>query len=36
MQSSSQIDQILRQKSEAKEIPGAVAIAATGKDVRVR
>jgi methyl acetate hydrolase len=33
MQSKAQIDQILRQKSDAKEIPGVVAIAATGKDV---
>jgi methyl acetate hydrolase len=33
MQSSSQIDQVLRQKSEAKEIPGVVAMAATGKEV---
>lgn len=33
MQSKAQIDQVLRQKSDAKEIPGVVAIAATGKDV---
>jgi methyl acetate hydrolase len=33
MQSKSQIDQMLRQKSDAKEIPGVVAIAATGKEV---
>jgi methyl acetate hydrolase len=33
MQSKAQIDQVLRQKSEAKEIPGAVAMAATGKEV---
>ncbi|KJC48123.1 1,4-butanediol diacrylate esterase [Bradyrhizobium sp. LTSP885] len=33
MQSKAQIDQVLRQKSEAKEIPGVVAIAATGKDI---
>src|SRR5690348_17797341 len=33
MQSKAQIDQILRQKSDAKEIPGVVAIAASGKDV---
>jgi CubicO group peptidase (beta-lactamase class C family) len=33
MQSSSQIDQVLRQKSEAQEIPGVVAMAATGKEV---
>jgi methyl acetate hydrolase len=33
MQSKTQIDQVLRQKSEAKEIPGVVAMAATGKEV---
>ena len=33
MQNSAQIDQILRQKCESKEIPGVVAMAATGKDV---
>jgi methyl acetate hydrolase len=33
MQSKAQIDQILRQKSDAKEIPGVVAIAATSKEV---
>jgi CubicO group peptidase (beta-lactamase class C family) len=33
MQSKAQIDQILRQKSDAKEIPGVVAMAATGNDV---
>jgi methyl acetate hydrolase len=33
MQSKAQIDQVLRQKSEAKEIPGVIAVAATGKDV---
>jgi methyl acetate hydrolase len=33
MQSKAQIDQILRQKSDAKEIPGVVAIAANGKKV---
>jgi methyl acetate hydrolase len=33
MQSKAQIDQILRQKSDAKEIPGVVAVAASGKDV---
>src|SRR5450432_2470280 len=33
MQSQAQIDQILRQKSEAREIPGVVAMAATGKEV---
>lgn len=32
MQSKSQIDQALRQKADAKEIPGVVAIAATGKE----
>jgi len=32
MQSKSQIDQLLRQMSDAKEIPGVVAIAATGKE----
>jgi CubicO group peptidase (beta-lactamase class C family) len=32
MQSKAQIDQILRQKCEAKEIPGVVAIAATGNE----
>src|ERR1700738_4600391 len=32
MQSKTQIDQILRQKCEAKEIPGVVAIAATGNE----
>jgi methyl acetate hydrolase len=31
--SKAQIDQILRQKSEAKEIPGVVAMAANGNDV---
>jgi CubicO group peptidase (beta-lactamase class C family) len=36
MHGSPQIDQILRQKSEAKEIPGVVAIAATGKEVIYR
>ena len=30
MQSKAQIDQVLRQKSDAREIPGVVAIAATG------
>src|SRR5258705_7117188 len=33
MQSKAQIDQALRQKSDAKEIPGVVAMAATGKEV---
>ncbi|MBR0755906.1 beta-lactamase family protein [Bradyrhizobium jicamae] len=33
MQSKAQIDQVLRSKSEAKEIPGVVAVAATGKEV---
>ncbi|MBQ1076867.1 beta-lactamase family protein, partial [Micromonospora sp. C31] len=33
MQSQAQIDEILRQKSDAKEIPGVVAIAASGNDV---
>jgi methyl acetate hydrolase len=33
MQGKAQIDQVLRQKTEAKEIPGVVAIAATGNEV---
>ncbi len=33
MHSKAQIDQILRQKCEAKEIPGVVAMAATGNEV---
>jgi methyl acetate hydrolase len=33
MQSQAQIDQILRQKSDAKEIPGVVAIAANSREV---
>ena len=33
MQSKAQIDQILRQKSEAREIPGVVAMATTGNEV---
>jgi CubicO group peptidase (beta-lactamase class C family) len=33
MQSKAQIDQILRQKTDAKEIPGVVAMAATGNEV---
>ena len=33
MQSKAQIDQVLCQKSEAKEIPGVVAMAATAKEV---
>jgi methyl acetate hydrolase len=33
MESKAQIDQVLRQKSEAKEIPGVVAMAATSSEV---
>jgi CubicO group peptidase (beta-lactamase class C family) len=33
MQNKAQIDQVLRQKCEAKELPGAVAIAATGHEI---
>src|SRR5215469_13625419 len=33
MQSKAQIDQALRSKSDAKEIPGVVAVAASGKEV---
>jgi CubicO group peptidase (beta-lactamase class C family) len=33
MQSKAQIDQVLRQKSDAAEIPGVVAVAARGNDV---
>lgn len=33
MQSKDQIDQALRQTSDAKQVPGVVAVAATGKDV---
>jgi len=33
MQSNARIDQVLRQKSDAKEIPGVVAMAATSKEV---
>ncbi len=33
MQSKAQIDQVLRQKADAKDIPGVVAIAANGKEV---
>jgi len=33
MQSKAQIDQVLRQKSDAVEIPGVVAVAASGKEV---
>src|SRR3954453_23833039 len=33
MQSKAQIDQILRQKCEAKDVPGVVAMAATGSEV---
>src|SRR6185295_12263338 len=32
MQSKTQIDQLLRQKTDAKEIPGVVAMAATGSE----
>src|SRR5882757_9593355 len=32
MPSNAQIDQVLRQKSDAKEIPGVVAFAANGKE----
>src|SRR6202790_2028197 len=33
MQNQAQIDQVLRQKSDAREIPGVVAIAANSKEV---
>ena len=33
MQSKAQIDQLLRQKSEAREIPGVVAMAANNQEV---
>src|SRR3954452_18483036 len=33
MQNKAQIDQVLRQKSDAREIPGVVAMAATGNEV---
>jgi methyl acetate hydrolase len=33
VQSKAQIDQVLRQKSDAREIPGVVAMAATGNEV---
>src|ERR1700704_485568 len=33
MQSKAQIDQVLRQKSDAKEIPGVVAMAASGSEI---
>jgi methyl acetate hydrolase len=33
MQSKAEIDQVLRQKSDAKEIPGVVAMAATSREV---
>src|ERR1700682_4226921 len=33
MQNQAQIDRVLRRKSEAREIPGVVAMAATGKEV---
>jgi methyl acetate hydrolase len=36
MHSKAQIDQVLRQKADAKEIPGVVAIAANGKEVIYR
>jgi methyl acetate hydrolase len=36
MQSKAQIDRVLRQKSDAKEIPGVVAVAATGNEVIYR
>src|SRR3982074_2268421 len=36
MQNNTQIDQILRQKCEAEEIPGVVAMAATGNEVIYR
>jgi CubicO group peptidase (beta-lactamase class C family) len=36
MQSKAQIDQVLRQKSDAREIPGVVAMAATSKEVTYR
>jgi len=32
MQSKAQIDQMLRQKSDARDIPGVVAMAASGND----
>ncbi|WP_213775699.1 serine hydrolase domain-containing protein [Bradyrhizobium sp. dw_78] len=33
MQSTDQIDQALRQRTDARDVPGMVAVAATGKDV---
>ncbi|RZN18292.1 serine hydrolase domain-containing protein [Bradyrhizobium sp. Leo121] len=33
MQSKAQIDQLLRQKCDAKEIPGVIAVAATGNEI---
>ena len=33
MQSKAEIDQVLRQKSDTKEIPGVVAIAANSQEV---
>jgi len=36
MQSKARIDQVLRQKSDANEIPGVVAMAATSKEVTTR
>jgi methyl acetate hydrolase len=33
MESKAQIDQLLRQKSDAKEIPGVVAVAASGSEI---
>ena len=35
MQSKAQIDEILRQKSDAAEIPGVVAMAATSKEIEL-
>jgi hypothetical protein len=36
MQSKAQIDHILRQKSDAREIPGVVAMAANSKELIIR
>ena len=36
MQGKAQIDQALRQKADAKEIPGVVAMAASGNEVSIR
>ena len=33
MQNQAQIDQLLRQKSDARELPGVVAMAANSKEV---